>query len=97
MRIIAMFTLVIFTCTTTGCATSHHGAATSRHATQPKTQPSNVGKDEGSVVDESSSSNSSQVTVLIIAGVVVASVALLFVVANLAAKGIGENIGGSVA
>jgi len=98
MRFIAMCTLVIFTCTTTGCATSNHGAATtSRHATQSKTQPSNVGKDEGVVVDESSGSNSSQVAVLVIAGVAVASVALLFVLANLAAKGIGQGLAGNVA
>lgn len=80
MRFMAMLTLVAFTCAVTGCAASHQGAVTSRHSTQTKTQASNIGKDEGAIVDESSNSNSSEVTVMFIAGLVVATAALIVIV-----------------
>lgn len=48
-------------------------------------------------VQESSDSIDKPKTIALVAGVVVVGTVLVFALANLAAKGIGQNIGGSVA
>lgn len=91
-RFVMMFTLAAFVCATTGCATNGHGVATTNHVNHSQSSPAKT--DDA----EDSEGYSTGVKALAIgAGAVLLVVALGFAAANLGAKGIGNNIGGSIA